>query len=308
VGQRFSRDKASKPKGGEVQSGVALTYGCTEELLFFGSERRRGIAAMCYWRLEGWARTRRAQSLQQPAGQIGDGDLIWSAAVLPGVYVSIAVNSADADDVATAAAHIQSRAEFSRGVLQMNAWTDKVQVLTRSGAYPLGGRQRSVLLLELAERAEAAVIAVDVEHNDAGRFASSECGLANGACAHQARMTTRDVVACLTPRGTSSGMGCFAGLWQSGRPQAHRPPFVQYTGSTARLCRACANAAASFGLDEGCWFDIGYSAPLLRRMLRRRRLFGTYDRLTSTGAAQRPLGRRSLHTGQTQQRHPPAHG
>src|SRR5438445_4356262 len=56
-------------------------------------------------------------------------------------------------------------------------------------------------------------------------------------------------------------------------------------------------------------FDVGHSAPLLRRVVvrRRRRLPGTYDRLTSTYAAQRPWRRPSLHIGQTQQRHPPAH-
>src|ERR1700687_75828 len=100
---------------------------------------------------------------------------------------------------------------------------------------------------------------------DASPVASA--GLASGACAHQARMTTREVVACLTPRGTSSGMGCLAGLWQSGRPHAHRPPVVQYTGNTARPCRACASAAASFGLDRDCALDIDHSAPLRRLAL-----------------------------------------
>src|SRR5579859_311173 len=91
----------------------------------------------------------------------------------------------------------------------------------------------------------------------------ASAGLASGACTHQARMTTREVVACLTPRGTSSGMGCLAGLRQSARPQAQRPRVVQYTGSTARPCRACASAAASLALDSDCAVDIDYSAPVL---------------------------------------------
>src|ERR1700730_14242058 len=110
---------------------------------------------------------------------------------------------------------------------------------------------------------------------DASPVASA--GLASGAHAHQARMTTRDVVACLTPRGTSSGMGCLAGLWQSACPQAHRPPAVQYTGNTARPCRACASAAASLGLDRDSALDIDHSAPFLRLVLCRR-LPDTYDR------------------------------
>jgi hypothetical protein len=45
VRQRLTRDKASEPKSSEVQSGIALTYRRTEELSFFRSESRRGIAA-----------------------------------------------------------------------------------------------------------------------------------------------------------------------------------------------------------------------------------------------------------------------
>src|SRR5712691_7829414 len=92
-------------------------------------------------------------------------------------------------------------------------------------------------------------------------------GLASGACAHQARMTMRDVVACFTPRGTSSGMGCLAGLWQSARPQAHRPPVDQYTGRTARPCRACASAAASRGLGVATWLTPPPTAPALARIV-----------------------------------------
>jgi hypothetical protein len=42
--------------------------------------------------------------------------------------------------------------------------------------------------------------------------------------------------------GTNSGIGHLAGLWQSARPQAHRPRFVQYAVSTAWPRRACASA------------------------------------------------------------------
>lgn len=48
--QGFSCNETPEPERGEIQSGVALTYGCLEELLFFRSERRGGITAMwCSW-------------------------------------------------------------------------------------------------------------------------------------------------------------------------------------------------------------------------------------------------------------------
>src|SRR6185295_10938710 len=73
-------------------------------------------------------------------------------------------------------------------------------------------------------------------------------GLASGECSHHARMTTWLVVACLTPRGASVGMGCLAGLVQSGRLHAQRPSTAQYTGRMERPWRACARADWSRGL------------------------------------------------------------
>src|SRR5947209_18815760 len=70
----------------------------------------------------------------------------------------------------------------------------------------------------------------------------ASAGLARGAADHQARMTIRLVVACLTPRGTRCGMGWLAGLRQSDLPQPQCGPLGQYTGNTGRPQRACAIA------------------------------------------------------------------
>jgi len=74
---------------------------------------------------------------------------------------------------------------------------------------------------------EAAVIAVQVEHDHARGLACSQHRIGERGVRPQARMTTREVVACLTPRGAGSAMGCLAGLWQLACPQAQRPEFDQ---------------------------------------------------------------------------------
>ena len=45
VRQSLGRDEPSETERGEVQSGVALTDRCVQELLFFRRERRGSIAA-----------------------------------------------------------------------------------------------------------------------------------------------------------------------------------------------------------------------------------------------------------------------
>ena len=81
------------------------------------------------------------------------------------------MNRADCDGVPTAATHVESSAEFASGVLQMNAWVGEIEVLTGACAYSLGVRNLSVNVFKLTQCVEAAVIAVDVEHDHARGFA-----------------------------------------------------------------------------------------------------------------------------------------
>src|SRR6267143_6621696 len=70
-----------------------------QELLFFRSERRRGVATMrCTW-LEWWSGIRCGESLEQPCRQAGQGDLVRTGAILPGIDLAGAVHGTNRDDV-----------------------------------------------------------------------------------------------------------------------------------------------------------------------------------------------------------------
>ncbi len=142
-------DEATEAKCGEVQSGVALADRRLQELLFFRSERRRGVATMrCAW-LEWWSGIQRGESLEQPGRQAGQGNLVRSGAILPGIDVAGAVHGTDRDDISPAAADVQAWSEFSSGVFQVGAWIGEVEMLAGAGLHSLGARDLSVDVLEL---------------------------------------------------------------------------------------------------------------------------------------------------------------
>jgi hypothetical protein len=87
------------------------------------------------------------------------------------------MHGTDGDGISTTATHVQPRAEPAGGVLQVGSAIGKVQMLAAAGAYPLGGRNLAVEVLELTKRVEAAVIAVDVEHDHARGLARRKRGI-----------------------------------------------------------------------------------------------------------------------------------
>ncbi len=74
-------------------------------------------------------------------------------------------------------------------------------MLAGASSYPLGVRQQTVVSLELAQGVEAAVIAVDVEHDHAGGVASSKRGIGQW---------------CVRPPGADDDAGC-GGLLDAAR-------------------------------------------------------------------------------------------
>src|SRR5216683_1735015 len=98
---------------------------------------------------EWWSGSRCGESLEQPSRQAGQGNLVRSGAILPGIDVAGAVHGTDRDDISPAAAHVQAWSEFSRGVFQVGAWIREVQVLSGAGLDSLGARDLSVDVLEL---------------------------------------------------------------------------------------------------------------------------------------------------------------
>src|SRR5437016_527932 len=75
----------------------------------------------------------------------------------------------------------------------MYSWVGEIEMLAAAGAYPLGGRNLTVEVLELTQRVEAAVIAVDVEHDHAGGIARSQCRIGQW---------------CVRPPGADDDAGC----------------------------------------------------------------------------------------------------
>src|SRR5258708_23897324 len=155
VGECLGRDEATEAKCSEVQSGVALADRGLQELLFFRSERGRGVATMRPGWREWWSGSRCGESLEQPGRQAGQGNLVRSGAILPGIDVAGAVHGTDRDDISPAAAHVQAWSEFSRGVFQVGAWIGEVQVLAGPSPYFLPVRTVCVSSAELTCAGEA---------------------------------------------------------------------------------------------------------------------------------------------------------
>src|SRR5438552_462310 len=87
VGECLGRNEPTEAKGGEVQSSVALADRGLQELLFFRSKSGRGVATMRPGWREWCSGSRYGESLEQPGRQAGQGNLVRSGAILPGIDV-----------------------------------------------------------------------------------------------------------------------------------------------------------------------------------------------------------------------------